>query len=60
MVPSEPATLAQQRGEGPQHAGGTEVVDLGVLLDDRAGVVVGADPHDGVAEHDVDAPVALL
>jgi hypothetical protein len=53
----EPAAVAQQRGEGPQHAGGAEVVDLGVGAHDRAGVIVGADPHDGVAEHDVDAAV---
>jgi hypothetical protein len=46
----EPAVVAQQRGEGAQHAGGAEVVDLGVGADDGAGVVVGADSHDGVAE----------
>jgi hypothetical protein len=56
----QPAVVAQQRREGPQHPGGAEVVHLGVGVGDRARVVVGTHPHDRVVEHDVDAAMPVL
>jgi hypothetical protein len=48
------------RSERVEYAGGTEIVDLDVLVDDVGCGLVGVDAGDRVVDEDVDSAMALL